>query len=266
MRTLSAFLGRDMAYQAASKFALVGQLGSVLMMCAMMFFIGRTVGNAAPALKAFHGRYFEFALVGIVFARFQAVALTSFAAAIRRDQISGTLEAILVTRTTVTAIVSGAASSAFLFTAVQNVLYLIVGALIFGVNLHHANIATAVAALVLSILAISPIGICAAASVIAFRQGDSALGMVTSATNVLGGVYFPVSVLPLPLQWASAAFPITHGLSALRLALLRGAGFATVSHDLAILGAFAAVGIPLALALFLASIRHARRVGSLAYI
>lgn len=266
MRTLLAFIGRDLAYQAASKFAILGQLGSVLMMCAMMFFIGRTFGNAAPALKAFHGRYFEFALVGIVFARFQAVALNSFAAAIRRDQLSGTLEAILATRTTVPAIVLGAAASAFLFTAVQAVLYLIAGALIFGVNLHQANVATSLVALILSMLAISPIGICAAASVIAFRQGDSALGMVTSATNVLGGVYFPVSVLPLPLKWASAAFPITHGLSALRLALLGGAGFGAVSHDLAVLSAFAGIGIPLALALFIASIKHARRVGSLAYI
>jgi ABC-2 type transport system permease protein len=266
MRTLSAFLGRDLAYQAASKFAIVGQLASVLVMCAMMFFIGQTFGASSPALHVFRGRYFEFALVGIVFARFQSVALTSFAAAIRRDQASGTIEAILVTKTTVPAIVLGAASSSFIFTAIQAVLYLIAGALIFGVNLHQANIPAALAVLVLSMLAISPIGICAAASVIAFRQGDNALGMVTAATNVLGGVYFPISVLPLPLKWASAAFPITHGLAALRLALLRGAGFGAVSHDLAVLAAFAGVGIPLALALFIASIRYARRVGSLAYI
>ncbi len=217
------------------------------------------------AQKLIHGQYFEFALIGIVFARFQSVALSSFSSAIRRDQVSGTIEAILVTRATVPAIVLGAAASAFLFTAIQAVLFLFVGAFVFGVNLHHANPWTSFAALALSMLAISPIGICAAASVIAFKKGDAAVGMVASATNLLGGVYFPVAVLPLPLKILSAVFPITHGLAALRDAILRGAGFHAVAGNLLILAAFAAVGIPLALALFMLSIQHARRVGSLAY-
>lgn len=267
MRTLYAFLGRDMAYQRSAKLTMVGQLLSVLMLSAMLYFISKTFVSAnAPSLKAFNGSYFEFALVGIVFARFQAVALNSFATAIRRDQTSGTMESMLVTRAGVPSLVLGAGASAFVFTAIQAVLYLIIGALVFGVDLHHANVSISCLVLLLSILAISPIGICAAASVIAFRQGDSALGIVTSATNVFGGVYFPVAVLPAPLKILSAVFPITHGLAALRLTLLKGAGLHAVAGDVLVLTGIAAVGVPLALALFLAAIRHARRVGSLAYM
>jgi len=265
-RILSAFIGRDWAYQTASKFAIFGQLSSVLVMCAMMFFIGRTFGSSATALRAVHGQYFEFVLIGIVFARFQSVALNSFSSAIQRDQVSGTIEAILVTRASVPAVVLASAISAFLFTAVQTVLILFIGAAVFGVNLHHANVPSSLAALALSMLAISPIGICAAASVIAFKKGTGAVGMVASATNLLGGVYFPISVLPLPLKILSVVFPITHGLSALRQAILHGAGFGLIRGDLAVLAGFAVVGIPLALALFMMSVQHARRVGTLAYI
>ena len=173
---------------------------------------------------------------------------------------------MLVTRAGVPSLVLGAGASAFVFTAIQAVLYLIIGALVFGVDLHHANVSISCLVLLLSILAISPIGICAAASVIAFRQGHSALGIVTSATNVFGGVYFPVAVLPAPLKILSAVFPITHGLAALRLTLLKGAGLHAVAGDVLVLTGIAAVGVPLALALFLAAIRHARRVGSLAYM
>lgn len=265
MRILAAFIGRDFAFQTMSRFAIVGQLASVLIMCAMMFFIGKTFGSSTTALKSIHGRYFEFVLIGIVFARFQSVALHSFASAIRRDQSSGTLEAILVSRSSVPGFISGAAASAFLFTAVQAILFLIIGASIFGVNLQHANPLSATVVLVLSMLAISPIGICAAASVIAFKTGDNAVAMVASLTNVLGGVYFPISALPGPLRLASAVFPITHGLAALREAVLRGAGLEALGGSLLILGGFAAVGIPLALALFVLSVRYSRRVGSLAY-
>ncbi len=265
-KILSAFIGRDWAYQTVSKFSIFGQLSSVLVMCAMMFFVGRTFGSSAGALKAVHGQYFEFVLIGIVFARFQSVALTSFASAIQRDQVSGTIEAILVTRASVPAVVLASATSAFVFTAVQTVLILVIGAAVFGVNLHHANVPTALLALGLSMLAISPIGISAAASVIAFKKGTGALGIVSSATNLLGGVYFPVAVLPLPLKVVSMVFPITHGLSALRAAILHGAGFGVIRGDVLVLAAFAVVGIPLALALFMMSIQHARRVGTLAYV
>jgi ABC-2 type transport system permease protein len=263
---LSAFIGRDWAYQTASKFAIFGQLTGVLVTCAMMYFVGRTFGSSASALKIIKGQYFEFVLVGIVFARFQSVALNSFASAVQRDQASGTIEAILVSRISVPAMVVASAASAFFFTAVQSVLILLIGAAVFGVNLHHANLASSVAALALSMLAISPIGICAAASVIAFKKGTGAVGVVASATNLLGGVYFPVAVLPLPLKIAAMLFPITHGLAALRDAILHGATLSAIASNLAVLAIFAAVGIPLALVLFVLSIQHARRVGTLAYV
>jgi ABC-2 type transport system permease protein len=262
----SAYLGRDWAFQTASKFAIFGQLTSVLVTCAMMYFVGRTFGSSAAALKLIKGQYFEFVLVGIVFARFQSVALNSFASAIQRDQASGTIEAILVSRISVPGMVLASAASAFFFTAVQSVLILVIGAAVFGVNLQHANLWSSITALALSILAISPIGICAAASVIAFKKGTGAVGMVASATNLLGGVYFPVAVLPVPLKVLAMLFPITHGLAALREAILHGAGIGAIAQNLLVLGGFAAVGIPLALVLFMLSIHRARRVGTLAYV
>lgn len=266
MRLIYAFARRDIAFQSAQPFSWLIQIVSMLAVAGMFFFIGKTFGQQdSGALHAFHGRYFAFVLIGLVFARFQQVSLTSFSSAIRRDQISGTLEAMLVTRTGVPSIVLGASCWSFLYTAIQAIIMLLIGALLFGVNLHHANVPTALVALFLSVLAISPIGIAAAASVIAFRQGDSALGIITTATNFLGGVFFPVAVLPGPFQVAAALFPITHALAAVRASMLMGSGFHAVAGDLIVLAGFAVIGLPLSLFAFTSAVNRARRVGSLSY-
>jgi ABC-2 type transport system permease protein len=266
VRLVWAFARRDIAYSSSSKLTWFGQAVSMLLMTSMLYFIGRTFDQThSPALSAFHGRYFAFALVGLVFARFQSVALRSFASAIRRDQMMGTLEAMLVTRASVPSIVISASTSSFIFTAFQAVLFLIIGALIFRVDLHHANVLTTVVTLILAMLAISPIGILAAASVIAFKQGDSALNMIANATSFLAGVYFPVAVLPWPLRMLSSVLPITHGLSAIRAAMLTGASLSVVRADVVVLAGFAFIGLPIALGTFMLAIQHARRVGSLSH-
>jgi ABC-2 type transport system permease protein len=266
MRTLRAFLGRDLAYRFSSKISLFGQLFSMLAGAATLFFLGKMFASSdVPALRSFHGNYFAFALIGVIFARFQAVALSSFSDAIARDQNSGTLESILLTPASVPAIVIGASGSAFLFTAIQATLFLLIGAGVFGVNLAHANVPLALLVLILALFAISPIGIALAASVIAFRQGSSAIGVLSALTNVLGGVYFPVSLLPLPLKVLAFVFPITHGLNAVRAALLEGASLRAAGTDVVVLLCMAAVGLPASICLFRLAIRHALRVGSLTY-
>jgi len=266
MHSLRAFLGRDLAYQFSSKTGLLGQLFAVLMGSTMLFYLGKTFGSAVPGfgLQARYG-YFEFALIGVIFARFQAVALGSFSAAVARDQTSGTLESILVTTTGIPSMVVGASLSAFLFTALQNVLFLIVAAAIFGANLQHANVLSALLVFVLAIFAISPIGIGFAASAIAFRPGVSGISAVSTLTNVLGGVYFPISVLPLPLKAIALVFPLTHALNGLRATLLEGAGVHAVLGDVAVLALMAAVGLPVSIALFRSAIVHALKIGSLTY-
>jgi ABC-2 type transport system permease protein len=266
MHSLRAFLGRDFAYQFSSKTGLLSQLFGVLMGSAMLFYLGKTIGPTIPGLGSVsrYG-YFEFALIGVIFARFQAVALGSFSAAVARDQASGTLESILVTATGIPSMVVGASASAFLFTAVQNVAFLIVAAAIFGANLQHANVLSALLVFVLAIFAISPIGIGFAASAIAFRQGASGISAVSALTTVLGGVYFPISVLPLPLKALALVFPLTHALNALRATLLEGAGVRAVSGDVIVLGVMAVIGLPVSIALFRSAIVHALKIGSLTY-
>jgi len=267
LQLIYAFARRDVMQRSTSPFSWLIQLISMIFFASMFFFIGRTFDqSSAPSLHTFHGHYFAYALVGLVFARFQAVALESFATAVRTDQTAGTLEAMLVTRASVPAIVFSASAWSFAFAGIQVIVYLIFGAVLFGVDLHRADVPAALVALILAVAATSPIGILVAASVVAFRQGNSLLSVIAGATSLLSGVFYPVAVLPHPLQVCAAILPATHALNALREAVLLGAGITAISPHLSILLAFAAIGIPLALTAFVVAVGHAKRVGSLSYV
>ncbi|TAM73601.1 ABC transporter permease [bacterium] len=267
LRLIYAFARRDVMARSTSPFSWVIQVISMLFFASMFFFIGKTFDQSvAPSLRGFHGHYFAYALVGLVFARFQTVALQSFATAIRADQTAGTLEAMLVTRASVPAVVFSASAWSFAYAGVQVVLYLLLGALLFGVDLRHADVASALLSLVLAVAATSPIGILVAASVVAFRQGNSLLSVIAGATSLLSGVFYPVAVLPHALQVCAAFLPATHALGALRQAVLLGAGVPEIWPHLSILLVFAAIGMPLALAVFALAVSHAKRVGSLSYV
>jgi ABC-2 type transport system permease protein len=80
---------------------------------------------------------------------------------------------------------------------------------------------------------------------------------------LLAGVYFPLSVLPGWLQTVSFFLPFTHALEGLRQAVLNGRGLLELGTQVAVLGIFAAVLLPLSLAVFSYAIHQAKRLGTL---
>jgi ABC-2 type transport system permease protein len=79
----------------------------------------------------------------------------------------------------------------------------------------------------------------------------------------MGGVYYPVSVLPLWCQKLSFFLPITHSLEGIRLALIRGHSVGDLRNEVIALAVFAAVLFPLSVLCFNAAFNKARRDGTL---
>ncbi len=79
--------------------------------------------------------------------------------------------------------------------------------------------------------------------------------------SVLGGMVFPVSVLPARLQALSALIPLRYAFDGARQALFEGSGWET---DVLVLVLFAVVLWPLSVFLFSKAGAWARRAGSIA--
>src|SRR5690349_14694407 len=89
-----AFFRRDAAEQLSYPFSLVLELGSVLVVCTMFYFLGQWVDRSGVRLGS---SYFAFALTGIALASFLSLGLSAFASQLRQAQLTGTLEALFTT-------------------------------------------------------------------------------------------------------------------------------------------------------------------------
>ncbi len=264
LRKVGYFLRRDILSNLSYRFGFVLEVVAVLFFVGGFFFVGRLVTPAnLPALAEFGGDYFSFVLVGIALIGFQYAALSSFSEVIRMGQITGTLEAMLVTPTRLGTVLTGSALSSFLSAAVRVVLYLALGALAFGARLGNADLPTAFLALVLAVLAESGFGLLSAAFIVVLKRGDPVNFLLSGTATLLSGVYYPLSVLPGALQALAHFLPLTYALRAMRASLLLGRGPVELAGDLGMLALFAAVLLPLGLAAFRWAVRFARRAGSL---
>jgi ABC-2 type transport system permease protein len=84
-------------------------------------------------------------------------------------------------------------------------------------------------------------------------------------SGLLGGVYYPTSVIPSWIQSLSSVVPLTYGLRALRRVWLDGVGYREVLPDVLTLAAMALVLLALGIGAFVTGMRYARRAGTLAH-
>lgn len=228
------------------------------------FFIAKLFGKAAaPHLQEYGGEYFPFVLIGIAFSTFLGVGLGTSASAIRQEQMLGTLEAMLITPTRASAITIYLSLWNFIFSSFNILIYLVIGRFVFGIKFSVSQPLLILLILFLSILSFSSLGIISSSFVMIFKRGNPVNWIVSSSFDLLGGIYYPIAILPEPLQIISHLLPITHALKALRGVLLAGYSFSQVKIEILALLAFAVILFPLAILFFEYALKWAKKDGSL---
>ena len=265
-RLLWAFLVRDFHTQTSYRVAFALSFVGLFFRAFIFFFISRFMGETAVAPLAaagYAGDYFAFVLIGLAFNLYVGLALTSFADSLREAQTTGTLEAMLMTPTPVSVMVVGSAGWSYTLTTVRVLVYLLLGVAL-GINLGVANWGLAAVALLLALLPLASIGIMAASVIMVIKRGDPITALVANISALVGGVYYPVEVLPRWLQTTAEFVPLTPALRLMRLSLLNGATWGEVQRDLLVLLLFGLVLFPLSLLGFRYAVNRARQDGSLA--
>lgn len=264
-RLLWAFLIRDFQTESSYRVSFLLSLSGVFFTSVTYFFVSRLLDESVqPALAQYDGDYFAFVLIGVAFGSYFGLGLTGFARALREAQTTGTLEAMMMTPTSVSTIVVGSAVWSYAFTTLRVIVYLILGVLL-GLRLQGANYLAALITLLLSIVAFASIGIVAAGVIMVIKRGDPVTTLFSSAATLVGGVFYPIEVMPEWLQFLSRLLPLTYSLRAMRLALLNGAPWAALLPDLLVVATFAAILFPLSLLVFRFAVERARAEGSLAH-
>ncbi|HIC89648.1 MAG TPA: ABC transporter permease [Anaerolineae bacterium] len=261
-----AFFVRDLRIEAGYPVALVLRFADVFFSSFLFYFLARLIGGAADSLLApYGGDYFAFVIIGVAFAGYFSVGLSSFARNLREAQTTGTLEAMLLTPTRLSTVVLSSGLWDYSFTTLRVVVYFLLGVLVFGMDMEGGNYLAALVILALTIVSFSALGILAASFIMVLKRGDPVTWLFTTVFSLLGGVYYPVELLPRPLRLVAELVPVTPALRAMRLALLQGAGWDMLGRDVLALVGFCLLLLPVGLYGFRYAVRHARVDGSLAH-
>jgi ABC-2 type transport system permease protein len=131
-----------------------------------------------------------------------------------------------------------------------------------GIHLPHANYGAAIALLAIASISFIGVGMMTAVLPLISPEKGTQLGFVAQGLMlVVSGVYYPVSVLPVWMQWIAKISPATYALRGNRDQILHGAGLRF--DDVWPLLVIGALSIPIGLVVFRAGERYAKQHGKL---
>lgn len=266
LRRLFAFVMRDFLSDVSYRFAFFFNIASILFSVLTFFFIARLFNHGVnPYLKEYGGHYFPFVLIGIAFSGYLTAGLRGFSDALRNEQLMGTLEMVLLTPTRLSTMLVSQTLWKFLQATMNIFLYFMIGILFLNVNFERGGLFAALIILLLTITSSCSLGMMAAGFIMMFKKGDPVTWAFITASSLLGGVFYPIAVLPEFLQKLALLLPITHSLNGLRGALLTGSSFSELTVPIGVLTIFTLGLMPTGILTFTYAVRRAKQEGTLVY-
>jgi ABC-2 type transport system permease protein len=255
----AAVIRRDLHVYLSYRTRLVSQMLTALFSLTLFYYVSRLVH--VDGFRS-HDAYFGFVVVGISLI---SVLYSSFAIPelVRQELIAGTFDRLLLSP--FGGIRSVIAMSLFplAYSFVLATITLTLGCVIFGLQLHWATVPLAIPVMFLVLLAFLPFGILFAALTVVVKQGSVGTTWVIALLSIVGGLYFPVSLLPGWVQTTSKLQPFTSATDLLRHLLVNSSIGESPQTSLLKLAAFAVVLMPGSILILARAIRHGQRRGTI---
>jgi ABC-2 type transport system permease protein len=263
-RASLAFLKKDFLMESSYRLSFFFNFFGILVSILSYYFINELFGNRmVPHLEAFGVNYFSYVLLSTAFFGYVGVGLGSFSERIRAEQQQGTLEAVLLTPTRISTILFSLVLWNLILATIDLAIYICLAIFLFKISFSNINVLSTIVVLILTIASFSALGIISASFIMVFKRGNPVGWILGSLEGLIGGVYFPITILPQWLQILAKFFPITYAIQAIQLAVYKGYPLTQLWRQTCILLLFSIVLLPLGLASFTFSLRKARRDGSL---
>lgn len=266
LNKIYAFTKKDFLIFVSYKLYSATQLLDGLATILVFYFISKLIGPSASGyLKPYGGEYFPFVVVGLVFSSYLSTALTTFSQSLRNEQMAGTLEAIFTTPTNSSTILMASATWSFIFSSITVFIYLGFGLLFFNFSAANINLPAMVIIVILTFTVFSSIGMISGGFIMLFKMGNPINWVIKGTNFLLGGVFFPIEVLPAPLRTISLFLPTTYSLRSLRRALFNNAPLAEFFQDISMLVIFCIILLPVSFVFFGYAVNRVREEGRLSF-
>jgi ABC-2 type transport system permease protein len=261
---LPAFMRRDFLTAWSYRMSFFTDLVSLLLQALTFYFVGKMVDETVlPQYGGEQTTYMEFVAVGIALSAVVQLGLNRVAAAIRYEQLMGTLESLLLTPTRMGIIQLGSAFYYLAYTPIRTGIFLLIVAVFFDLSFASSGILPAAAILAFFLPFVWGLGIATAGGLLTFRRGSGGLGFGVMALTITSGAYFPLSLFPGWIQTVAEANPLAIAVEGLRDALLGGAGWSEVAPALAVIVPASFVSMAFGVTAFRLALKRERRKGTL---
>ncbi len=259
-----AFIKKDFLFESSYKLSFLFNIFGVLISILSYFFIDKLFGHRIVShLEEFGVNYFSYVLLSMAFFSYVGVGLGSFSSRIRSEQMQGTLEAILLTPTRISTILFSMALWNLLFATLYMHIFITLGIFLFKISFANVNILSTLVILFLTIISFSSLGILSASFIMVFKRGNPVGWIINSLGGLIGGVYFPITIMPGWLQFLAKFLPITYAIRAVELAVYQGFALSQLTKEIGFLLLFSLFLLPLSFASFKFALKKARQQGSL---
>jgi len=203
-------------------------------------------------------------LVGALLWGYLSLVFMEAAYAIAWERWEGTIEYTFMAPVRRMTHLMGICLFAVVYGLARTFIVLVVAIAIFDVDFSHANFGGTLVVLAASTVPLIGLAILTSVLPLLSRQkGEQMSFAVQGFMLLVSGVYYPLSVLPAPLQLAGVASPLTYALAGMRRSLLEGAGVGDQLTTVGILLGMGAVLIPVGIVVFSWAERRAKRLGLL---
>ena len=261
---LPAFARRDMIVAWSYRFAFFSDAFSLVLQAFLFYFVGLLVDDSKlPEYGGSQVSYMEFVAVGIALAAFVQIGLGRISAAMRQEQMIGTLEAILLTPTSPATIQLGSVVYDLIYVPLRTAIYLVAIALGFGLHFNLDGLLPALIVLVAFVPFVWGLGLISAAGTLTFRGGSAGVGFAVAIMTLASGAYFPLELLPGWLSALAVLNPMAIAIEGMREPLLGTVSWSQTVDAVLVLVPLALVSLLAGVFAFRQALRRERRLGTL---
>jgi ABC-2 type transport system permease protein len=250
---------RDLHVYLSYRTRMISQLLTALFSLTLFYYVSRLVHVSGFTS---HSAYFGFVVVGISMISVM-YSCFSIPELVRQELVAGTFDRLLLSPFGAIRSVLAMALFPMVYSFVLAVFTLALACVVFGLQLHWSTVPVAFPVMLLVLLAFMPFGVLFAALTVVIKQGSVGTSWVIALLSIVGGLYFPVTLLPGWLQTLSKLQPFTAATDLLRHLLVGNSLGQSPQASLLKLIGFSAVLLPLSIMILASAIRLGQRRGTI---
>jgi ABC-2 type transport system permease protein len=256
----AAVIKRDFKIFLSYRLRLGTLLLGVFFSLTLFYYISRLV--QVPEF-ATHDDYYAFALIGLILLQVINSTLQTPPATLRQELVAGTFERIVLSPFGPVGGVISMLLFPFLLVLVVAACMLVFASVVFNAPVDWGTAPLAIPVACLAGFAFAPFGLLFLAGVLVVKQAFAGATWVVAGISLISGLYFPTSLLPDWIQWASDVQPFTPAVDLLRHLLVGSDLGSSAWLDVVKLLGFGAVLMPIAAWLVARAVRVSRRRGTI---